>query len=161
MNYNRLKSLDIKSFKEHFMYYEIPPDKNISEYVLYYWNLKAKNSFKTELEYKVLPNYYIDLVFDYTNKKIVIMGLINKMDIIMLNDEIDLLGIRFLPKAIPFIFKGNAKNTLNRIFYLEDIPKELALIKDKIFSLENSEASNLINCELNKYLKNYYINDKL
>jgi AraC-like DNA-binding protein len=158
--YKPLQYIDHSKLHPNINYKEYFPSFSLSEYVACYWILNTQGKVNN-VPHRILPDACIDLIFDFTANVSFISGIANETANLLLDGTIKTMGIRFLPKAIPFILRSNASEFLNNGYETGYVVKSLQQMADKVLnSADSSQALKIIPDELEIFFKDFKVNDR-
>ena len=159
--YKPIQYIDTSKLVSQLKYREyIPDDLSLIEYVACYWNVNSTQKV-TNISYRIIPDGCVDIIYDLKDKNVLLFGISDKTMHLNLNGNINYFGIRFLPRAIPFILKHDACISLNSCLDDNITLTKLNEMTDKIFSKINiREIINIVKHYLKIFFYDFSINQK-
>lgn len=130
------------------MYKELKPSKGLQSVIDSFWIFSGNQAPEV---YKVLPDNCVDIIFDFTTKRVFMSGVMSNYQIRKLGAEANLLGMRFKVEnfsritPLPLSKTRNLRIELSQVFpiyeptILEQL-NDLLTVSDKIEWLENFTA---------------------
>lgn len=131
----------IKQTSQCVSYREVMPDKELSNIIYCYWELKTNERLVDPFTYRVVADGCIDIFFPLDNpSENFIMGFCKKYTEFNLENNFHYIGIRFLPTMFPTLFQVDAKKLSNRFEKLEAVQKETSKFIADNFSVRDDLA---------------------
>jgi AraC-like DNA-binding protein len=158
--YKPIQYIDQTRLHPGICYREYSPSPALSEYVACYWTLYTNGKINNE-PHRILPDGCIDIIFDLNSHVSFISGVASETSHLLLSGTIDMMGVRFLPKAIPFILKSNASEFLNNGFETGFVVKSLCqMIENVLCAADRFQKLRIIDDELKIFFKDFSINGR-
>jgi hypothetical protein len=103
-------------------YREYPPPQALQHYVYCYWTVKTKAKTSNPLNYRIMADGCVDLLLNCSNEDpLVLAGLVEKANPVLINEHAEYFGIRFYPCCMHYFFEVPAKEITNKTIPCEDI----------------------------------------
>lgn len=154
--YKPIQPTVAKDHKE-ISYREIPPQKEIENFVYCFWQLKTRKTLKEPFVYSVVSDGCIDIFFDHNQPtENFVMGFCRKYTEFPIGQSFDYIGIRFLPSAFPLLFGVDAERLSNQSQELRNILPGFTDWLNSNISKEHSfeKIVGILNSKLSNYFKN-------
>lgn len=156
--YKPLQYIDTTKLSPGIIYNEYSPAYSLAEYVACFWSVNATCS---NAPHRILPDGCIDILFDYNRNISFLTEISSETETLHLDGSIKFVGIRFLPKAIPYILKCNASEFINSGYEIKYVTPSLNEMSEKVLNTADIfKAIDIIQNELLAFFKNFIINDK-
>ena len=142
-------------------YREIPPSKEIEDFVFCFWQLKTQKELNSDYNYRVVSDGCIDIFFNHKEPtENFIMGFCQKFVQFPIGKEFDYIGIRFLPAMFSLLFGIDAKTLSNQSQDLYNVlPDFSGWITSNIKSTDSFEdITEIINNKIFQLINNREIN---
>lgn len=125
------------------IYLESSPIPYLAHHIHCFWELKTRNTLNHPFAYKVVADGCIDLFFDVQSfPEMYIMGIASRYTEFLLAPTFHFIGIRFLPTALPSLFKIDAHELTNSSELVDNIDPVL-----------QKQMAELISSQLDQYYK--------
>jgi len=167
LKYQPIQTLKKDLLKDKIVHQEFLPRKELRQLVACYWVIKSKDSSFLPTVQKLLPDNCVDIVFDLKKRSSYVAGLWDKTSEFLISEGMDFAGIRFLPKAIPFLLKTNAFELTNRCslyngFETASVCPKLKTMVEKVLDLDNSpNIKDIFDDALIRFFSDFTIHQKL
>ncbi|HCL55525.1 MAG TPA: hypothetical protein DHW82_00745 [Spirochaetia bacterium] len=167
LKYRPIQTLKNDLLKDRIIHQEFFPRKELRELVACYWVIKSREGSFFSINQKLLPDNCVDIVFDLKKRSSYVAGLWDKTSDFVISGGRDFAGIRFLPKAIPFLLKTNALELTNRCslyngFETASVCPNLKTMVEKVLNLNNYQTIlEIFNDELLRFFSDFTIHPKL
>jgi len=142
---------------DRIIYKEIQASKEVRDFVHCFWQLKTISPLESPYSYRIVSDGCIDIFFEKDHpKQSFIMGFFRKYTSFSIGKKFNYIGIRFLPTALPLLFKINANELSNQSQKLSKIlPKfsqRISKINTKNHSFDElaAELNEIINQHIQK-----------
>ncbi|MBC8137168.1 MAG: AraC family transcriptional regulator [Fibrella sp.] len=157
-----IAKLDIHSFfrplqptvagdDETVRYRELLPDSRLRPFVFCYWQLSTRQRLEEPFLYRVVADGCMDVFIDRNDpSKNYLMGFSTKHTEFALTGNFHYIGIRFLPTALPLIYRMDASQLTDRVESLEQVLPGVA--NDLANLLSEQRSMDSIKTALDTYL---------
>ncbi|ASZ14111.1 helix-turn-helix domain-containing protein [Chitinophaga pendula] len=117
----------VREMPAQVRYTEVLPDFHLARYIYCYWQLRTQEPLTQPFSYRVVADGCMDLFYDAGNpEENFIMGFSATYTTFPLQQSFNYIGIRFLPAAIPLLFKIDAAALTDRFELLAHVIPSLA-----------------------------------
>lgn len=167
LQYHPIQALKNDFLKDKISHREFFPRKELRPLVACYWMIKSKDFSLFSTVQKLLPDNCLDIVFDLKKRSSYVAGLWDKTSEFVISEKMDFVGIRFLPKAIPFLLKTNAFELTNRCslyngFETTSVCPGLKMMVEKVLNLNhNQDIKDIFDDALIRFFSDFTIHRKL
>lgn len=149
-----------KTFQEKVTYTEYHHDK-LQNCIMCLWSMQSKQDIQEPIYNTILPDGCVDLIVDFTEKKIVFSAFSKATKKLALSGNIDFLGIRLKPGAFYHIYDIDSSLVMDTSISYEKIETKYNLENIFTLSLQKEKIDFLFNYLIYKtshYLPNMYEN---
>lgn len=125
-----------QNYRNHINYLEFH-EKQFQPYIMCIWKMTSKHTLVEPITNTVLPDGCIDLIVDFKSREIIFTGFSKNTEDVVLEGDVDFIGIRFKPGAIYCLFNVAAGQVMNHTILFHEIEKKENL--DSIFATNNTQ----------------------
>ncbi|MBC7805965.1 MAG: AraC family transcriptional regulator [Akkermansiaceae bacterium] len=120
-------------------YRELSPDPRLQPFVYCYWQLSTNQPLAETFLYRVVADGCMDVFIDWNDpSKNYVMGFSTKHTEFALTGTFNYVGIRFLPTALPLIYRIDASQLTDRV---EPLGQVLPRVADDLANLMPEQRS--------------------
>ncbi len=158
--YQPVQFIDVSRISPGIVYKEFRPSLPLDQYVSCYWTVRSKYPLPG-VTHRIIPDGCMDIICNFHERKAFITCMSDTTEFFPISGSVHYMGIRFLPRAVPYILRGNASGTLNTTLEFEDLPGELGELSSRILEANDEDAAvRIIPPYLESFFASYSIHRK-
>ncbi|OJJ23783.1 hypothetical protein BKI52_05380 [marine bacterium AO1-C] len=117
---------------KNITYEQYAPHSHLQDFIYCYWQLKTNQQFPDGFNHQIVTDGCMDIFFDINRPSHrFVMGFASESARFNLPQNFHFIGVRFLPTALPLLFRIDAHELTNKDEWLDDVfPGTARFIRD-------------------------------